>query len=219
LDVRAKKAVALLMRLKKGKQATTAMIDKVKQPTKVPVPAKIGKWDTFDDDSSSLSASYLSADDRDDSAGSGVDEPLPREEDGRVPTDAASSSSALPPCATRAAPGDRSWTWGGFVLADIHGNEDGKQIGCGATCYRHKNSDDIDTKHPTSCKKFISFGQKNLSRDECILRLKRWLVAGMDDARFDKDWQRRDHVQMGGRVQLSQLADGLSEAELDAIVG
>ena len=55
-----------------------------------------------------------------------------------------------------------------------------------------------------------------LSDAECQLRLKRWLVEGLNDS----DWgahKRASHVSLGG-VQLSQFDSGLDEASLDRMV-
>lgn len=47
------------------------------------------------------------------------------------------------------------------------------------------------------------------------MRLKRWLMAGCDDASWPLHRQRSHHVDMGGRG-LSDFAVGLVETELDA---
>ena len=52
------------------------------------------------------------------------------------------------------------------------------------------------------------------SHQECILRLKRWLPAGLDDEAWPKHRMRSHHVQMGGKGMVD-FADGLTEAELD----
>ena len=65
------------------------------------------------------------------------------------------------------------------------------------------------------CKKAITQG--SLTEEECLLRLKRWLVAGLNDA----DWpeQKRDfHISMGG-LQLTHFGRGLSLQDLDDTVG
>lgn len=49
-----------------------------------------------------------------------------------------------------------------------------------------------------------------------MLRLKRWLVAGLADQAWGPE-QRTQHVKLGG-LQLRHFADGLSEQDLDAAV-
>ena len=51
-----------------------------------------------------------------------------------------------------------------------------------------------------------------------MLRLKRWLVAGLDDADWETDDPRAEHIGMGG-TYMKDFADGLSEAECDRIAG
>ena len=65
-----------------------------------------------------------------------------------------------------------------------------------------------------SAKKAMSCG--GLTPQECKLRLKRWLVAGLDSGRWGAN-KRESHVSMGG-VQLSHFAEGLSLEDLDRAV-
>ena len=65
------------------------------------------------------------------------------------------------------------------------------------------------------CKKAITQG--DLTEEECLLRLRRWLVAGLQD----EDWpqNKRDyHIAMGG-MQLAQFAEGMSLEDLNDTVG
>ena len=61
------------------------------------------------------------------------------------------------------------------------------------------------------CKKAMAKGP--LSDEECQLRLKRWLVAGLDTAGWSEN-QRQFHVSMGG-LQMNHFAEGLSSQDLD----
>ena len=47
-----------------------------------------------------------------------------------------------------------------------------------------------------------------------MLRLKRWLFAGLNDEGWPLHAQRQHHVRMGG-LHLQDFASGLSEQELD----
>ena len=49
-----------------------------------------------------------------------------------------------------------------------------------------------------------------------MLRLKRWLIAGLDDEDWETDDLRAEHIAMDGR-HTQDFADGLSEAECDRI--
>ena len=53
-----------------------------------------------------------------------------------------------------------------------------------------------------------------LSHSACILRLKRWLLAGLNDAELSVQNARSDHVAMGG-PGLQAFAEGPSEEEMD----
>ena len=82
-----------------------------------------------------------------------------------------------------------------------------------ATCGLHHNSND---KTGVVCRR--SLPQKDLSEAECKLRLKRWLVAGLDEPNKHGDNARSLHVAKGG-PRLNHFATGLSEEELDRRVG
>ena len=81
-------------------------------------------------------------------------------------------------------------------------------IGAGATCGRHASAD-----VPTVCKKSVTFGSEGLTFEVCVLRLKRWLVAGRDLAPD----ARAAHVGLGGPL-LRDFTGGLSEEPLEALL-
>ena len=68
------------------------------------------------------------------------------------------------------------------------------------------------------CKKCVSIGASGLTRADLMLRLKLWLVAGLDDADWGTEDPRAEHIGMGG-TYMKDFADGLSEAECDRIAG
>ena len=74
--------------------------------------------------------------------------------------------------------------------------------------------DEADSGH-TGCKKSVSLSTCGGSHEECILRLKRWLLAGLEDSTWPKHCMRSHHVQIGGKG-LVDFSDGLKEPELDA---
>ena len=96
-----------------------------------------------------------------------------------------------------------------FFISPLY--RSGQQVGWEALCNLHSDQHD---KQGTSCKKSIS-QTTGVSAAECKLRLKRWLVAGLDDAKWGEDCKRSTHISLGGAL-LRQYAAGLSEAELDA---
>ena len=103
------------------------------------------------------------------------------------------------------------WGVGGWQLAEI-ANASGEIIGCGAICKNH-----VDHAGDTvTCKKHVTFGKSGLTSQDLMLRLKRWLIAGLDDSNWDADGQRSQHLSMGG-VFLREFADGLSEEACDKI--
>ena len=103
----------------------------------------------------------------------------------------------------------RSIPWGPFSLAEISSH--GVIVGMGATCGLH-----VDPCCQTECKKAVRFGQGCLPKETLVLRLKRWLVAGLEDDAWDGP-KRATHVGMGG-TGLADFATGLSSDELDNIV-
>ncbi|CAE7386793.1 unnamed protein product [Symbiodinium sp. CCMP2592] len=106
----------------------------------------------------------------------------------------------------------RATIWGrkpAFQIAPIY--SEGVHTGWRAFCGRHTDA----TGRALPCQKTVNNGS-GLSDGECVLRLKRWLVAGFQD----QDWggnKRSFHLSQGG-WQLGAYSAGLSEQELDALV-
>ena len=66
----------------------------------------------------------------------------------------------------------------GPVQPCTHLHTDGVKTGCGPICGLHSNADDAPNIY---CRiKALTFGE--LSDEECRVRLKRWLLAGLHDA-------------------------------------
>ncbi|CAE7226167.1 unnamed protein product [Symbiodinium sp. CCMP2592] len=105
----------------------------------------------------------------------------------------------------------RSVVWGScpaFQLAPVY--RAGQHMGFSALCHRH-----TDPGVDLICKKEIS-AVGGLPHDVCRLRLKRWLVAGLDD----EDWpekKREFHISMGN-ILLRDFSQGKTSEELDRIV-
>ena len=57
----------------------------------------------------------------------------------------------------------------------------------------------------------------SLTDAECILRLRRWLIAGCSDSNWPVHRQRAHHVDLAGKA-LQDFTQGMSEAEMDALV-
>ena len=66
------------------------------------------------------------------------------------------------------------------------------------------------------CNKSVAICDSGLTCADLMLRLKRWLVEGLDDADWDTEDPRAEHISMGGR-RMQDVGDGLSEAECDRI--
>lgn len=107
----------------------------------------------------------------------------------------------------------RGRIWGtnpAFQIAPIHAAGSSVPTGWGAICGLH-----TDPANPSlQCKKAMT--KSGLSDEECQLRLKRWLVQGLDSSGWGSN-KRESHVSLGG-VQLSHFAEGLGEASLDRLV-
>ena len=66
------------------------------------------------------------------------------------------------------------------------------------------------------CKKHATIGRSGLTPHDMRLRVKRWLIAGLDDGAWPEDTRRTQHVAMGG-MHLIEFAAGLSEEACDRI--
>ena len=134
-----------------------------------------------------------------------------------LPTDAevlpASSSSGVdidPPAASSSKARtlqSRGFAWGPFTISPIYSQQ--VHTGWGAICGLHAD------KHGTStqCKKAVTLGQVG-DHGVAVVRLKRWLLAGLEDASWPKHCQRQHHVSLGGKG-LQAFEAGPSETELD----
>ena len=138
---------------------------------------------------------------------------------GGAGADAAAEPAPVPPPAAAAAARParrnqrRAIPWGPFLLSPIV-PQHGRQTGWGAICNGHV--DRGEGCSATQCKKAVSYGA-TLDDAACILRLKRWLIAGLADGDFPRHAQRSHHVSMGG-PGMRDFAVGLSEEEMDAMI-
>ena len=69
------------------------------------------------------------------------------------------------------------WGAGEWQLAEI-ANASGEIIGCGAICKHHVD----DAGDTITCKKQVTLWKSGLTPRDLMLRLKRWLIAGLDDS-------------------------------------
>ena len=112
---------------------------------------------------------------------------------------------ARPPRERHGEPYGRHW-----ILSHIKRGDE--IIGHGATCKGHE-----DTEEPWNiCKTHATIGRSGLTPDDMRLRVKRWLIAGLDDGAWPEDTRRTQHVAMGG-MHLIEFAAGLSEEACDRI--
>ena len=114
----------------------------------------------------------------------------------------------------RAGRGDRGFKWGPFFISEIWAH--GEHSGWGARCGRHHNAGELPGRG-TKCKKSVGFGTTGCTSPQLILRLKRWLVEGIDDVGWDIHSMRTKHVGLGG-PGMRDFADGLPEEALDGII-
>ena len=86
-------------------------------------------------------------------------------------------------------------------------------------CNRHNNALD---KVSDQCARDLTL-ITGLSQDEAVRRLKRWYVAGLADADWDRGKERNQHGKLGGK-SLRHFADddpewgGIAEADLDMLI-
>ena len=66
-----------------------------------------------------------------------------------------------------------------------------------------------------SARKLPHWVKSGVSDDVLRLRMKRWLIAGLDSDDWEEGSKQSHHVGMGGR----EFADGLSEEQCDRIAG
>ena len=102
---------------------------------------------------------------------------------------------------------------GAFVISPIVRNRDGCVTGYGAVCGMHANAG--EPRGRIYCKKAgaLGAGEAASSAEELVLRLKRWLLAGiLQQHEWPLHGLRTAHV----RLALRDLASGPSEQELDA---
>ena len=102
------------------------------------------------------------------------------------------------------------WGTGAWRLS-VHA-KDGEVWALGATCECHKNAGDNRV-----CKKFVTLGTSGVSAAEMTVRLKRWLVAGLESDDWEGGGIQRQHVAVGGRSFLAELSEGIAEADLNRI--
>ncbi|CAJ1375808.1 unnamed protein product [Effrenium voratum] len=120
---------------------------------------------------------------------------------------AAASSGPAPPVKSKLQ--SRAIPWGPFQIAPIV--PAAGQSGWGAIGGQH-----CDQGNTLSCKKAVS-RSSTLTDADCVLRLKRWLLAGHSDQQWPSHRRRSHHVELGGKG-LQDFADGMTEAEMDELV-
>ena len=117
-----------------------------------------------------------------------------------------------PPPPPLPAAGNQPWGRGKWDIGPVRSTTDDRVvIGCGSHCRGHH-----DAGNPLVCKKSVTMGKSGLSYDILRLRMKRWLIAGLDDGDWDVDAKRAAHVGMGGKF-LCEFEHGLSEEDCDRI--
>ena len=108
----------------------------------------------------------------------------------------------------RAGRGERGTPWGPFLISS-------GPWGVGATCGMHINKSRGGCN--LKCKKQVTFGESGFSEAAMITRMKRWLLAGLDDDLWETDEKRSRHISMGGRF-LKDFAEGMTDEQMDIVV-
>lgn len=85
----------------------------------------------------------------------------------------------------------------------------GVQTGYGAISGLHSNSEDPPGIY---CRKALTASE--LSEEDCRVRLKRWLLAGLQDSDWPEGESRSMHLSLGG-LRLIYFSAGEPEAALD----
>ena len=67
------------------------------------------------------------------------------------------------------------------------------------------------------CKKQVTIGRSGLTYETLRLRMKRWIIAGLDHDDWDLSVGATKHIGVGRAMYLADFADGLSEADCDRI--
>jgi len=103
-----------------------------------------------------------------------------------------------------------SYRWGPFTISMVF--DSGVWVGMGCSCKWHHNMTDTAANICQTSLKFIT-NEEIIQEEEAVLRLKRWLVEGLDiDPHGPLRWKARtDHVKIKART----LRDGLDERALD----
>ena len=85
--------------------------------------------------------------------------------------------------------------------------------GVGSCCKDH----DAPGHPGRVCKKNVTIGRSALLYETLRLRMKRWLIVGLDDIEWEEEEDKQaKHMSMGG-LHLVDFAEGLSEEDCDRI--
>ena len=109
------------------------------------------------------------------------------------------SPPPVPADGPRTKPGERVvWRYKNMFISEVLVK--GELAGFGATCGRHN---DVGDKAGTTCKKVCTFGEAQLSKENCILYLKRWLLKGKT-INVDGNSSRTDHIKKINRTHMAK---------------
>jgi hypothetical protein len=103
------------------------------------------------------------------------------------------------------------WGAGEWTLAPLR-DAVGNIVGYCGNCNGHH-----DVLRPQIvCKKQVTIGESGLTYQTLRLRVKRWIIAGLDDGDWDESVGAATHIGLGKRY-LADFADGLTEEDCDRI--
>jgi hypothetical protein len=104
------------------------------------------------------------------------------------------------------------WGRGEWTLAPLRDSAK-NIIGYCGNCNGHHDA----LRPQIVCKKQVTIGQSGLTHQTLKLRMKRWIIAGIDDDDWDVSVGAAKHIGLGKAHFLADFADGLSEEECDRI--
>lgn len=105
----------------------------------------------------------------------------------------------------------RMLNWGPFQIAQTY-SHGWVHTGWGAICSLHTDKGGGNAQ----CKAAIRLNpEEGIDNAVCVLRLKRWLLAGTNDDTWPQHCLRAHHVSLGG-PNLETFKEGKTEAEMDA---
>ena len=104
------------------------------------------------------------------------------------------------------------WGRGEWTLAPLR-DADANIVGYCGNCNGHRDA----LRPQIVCRKQVTIGISGLTHETLRLRMKRWIIAGIDDDDWDSSVGAATHIGLGKAHYLADFADGISEDDCDRI--